>query len=359
MGASPTLVVGTREATLPRDYYEVLGVARGAAEKDIKAAYRRLARKYHPDVTGEDPKATERFKEISEAYECLSDPAKRRAYDLFGHPRIDSGGFDGFKDGFTNVADLFNDLFNRKDPSKPEPGVDVEVELPVSFREAFEGTKKPVEAELLRPCADCEGRGFPEGAKEGPCADCGGEGKVRMPGPIPFRRACGTCGGSGLVPERRCKKCGGSGTRRVKERLMVTVPAGVDTGSRLRLKGRGAVGRNGGPAGDLYVRVAVEPDPRFERDGDDLHTQVRVGLKEALMGGNVEVPLPTGTARMTLPAGTQGGQVFRLRDKGFPKLGGKGGLGDAFVTVQLRIPKTLDDDARRLLDELSERIPDL
>ena len=347
-----------KEAALRRDYYEVLGVPRRAADKDIKAAYRRLARRYHPDVTGDDPRATERFKEISEAYECLSDPSRRRAYDLFGHPASDTGGFDGFKDGFAGVADLFNDLFHRQDPTRPEPGVDVEVELEVSLREAFEGAKKPLDAELLRPCADCQGRGFPEGAKERPCADCAGEGRVKMPGPLPLRRSCATCQGAGVVREQRCRRCGGKGTARVKERLMVTVPAGVDDGSRLRLKGRGAAGRNGGPPGDLYVRVVVTPDPRFERDGDDLYTQIRVGLKEALLGGSVEVPLPTGVARMTLPAGTQGGQIFRLKDKGFPRLGGKG-HGDAFVTVQVRVPKVLDDDAKRLVDELASHVPDL
>lgn len=340
---------------MPRDYYQVLGVHRRASEQEIKAAYRRLARKYHPDVNGDDPKATERFKELSEAYEVLSDPAKRRAYDLFGHPKDDGLG-GSFKGGFASVYDLFSEIFSGGEDDRPTPGIDVEAEVEVSLREAFEGAKKCVEVELLRPCEGCDGRGYPEGAEVKRCPACQGEGKTRAPGPLPFKLTCRRCSGRGALYDPVCRRCGGDGVRRRQEKLSVTIPPGVDEGTRLRLKGRGAVGKKGGPPGDLYVRVRLLPDARFERDGEDLHTQVRVGLREALLGGSVDVPLPTGTARMSIPAGTQGGQVFRLKGKGFPRLGQKG-RGDLFVTVQLRVPQALDEESKRLVDALAERLP--
>jgi molecular chaperone DnaJ len=339
-----------------RDYYKVLGVPRKATQREIKAAYRRLARKYHPDVTGEDDHATERFKEITEAYETLSDPKRRRAYDLFGTAKDDTGPFDGFADGVSGFADLFGDFFRGGDPTKPAPGVDVEVDLEVTFQEAFDGAQKVVEAELLRPCSECEGRGAPKDVKPGPCDECDGTGKVGAAGPLPFKRACPRCDGRGRVYPKKCKACRGKGSRQEKERLKVTVPPGVDDGSRLRLKKRGAAGHNGGPPGDLYVRVSVADDERFERDGEDVHTQVRVPVSVALLGGHAEVDTPTGRARLTVPAGTQGGQVFRLRDKGFAALGGKR-RGDLYVTVQLSVPR-LDDSQRRQVEELRDVVSD-
>jgi molecular chaperone DnaJ len=340
----------------PRDYYQVLGVPRRASQREIKAAFRRLARKYHPDVTGEDTHATERFKEITEAYEVLSDDKRRRAYDLFGHPKDDSGPFDGFAEGVSSFTDLFGDLFNSKDPSRPSPGIDVEIDLEVTFAEAFEGAQKVVEARLLRPCSECDGRGAPKDVKSGPCDECEGSGKVAAAGPLPFKRTCPRCEGKGRLYPRKCKACKGAGMREQSERLNVTVPPGVDDGSRLRLKGRGAAGDNGGSAGDLYVRVTVTADERFERDGDDVHTQVRVPLSVALLGGHADVDTPTGGARLTIPAGTQGGQVFRLRDKGFTALGGKN-RGDLYVTVQLSVPR-LDDEQRRRIEDLRDAVGD-
>lgn len=342
---------------MARDYYEILGVSKRANEREIKAAYRRLARQYHPDVTGDDQRATERFKELTEAYEVLSDSRRRRTYDLFGHPKSDSVGFE-FGEGVQGFYDFVSEVFKGRETKGPSPGVDVEVDLEVTLREAFEGTQKTVEAEILRPCPDCEGQGVPKDAKTGPCPDCKGTGKVASPGPLPFRRACARCDGKGQIFEVKCKPCRGQGARKMKERLKVTVPAGVDTGSRLRLKGRGAAGGSGGPAGDLYVRVSVLGDERFEREGDDLWTQVRVPVSDALLGGSVDVPLPNGSARMSVPPGTQGGQVFRLKDKGFFALFGKGKRGALFVTVQLRVPKELDDEARAIVGRLREHVSD-
>lgn len=340
---------------MARDYYEILGISRRANEREVKAAYRRLARQYHPDVTGDDRKATERFKEITEAYEVLSDAKRRRAYDLFGSHKSSGGGFE-FGEGVQGFYDFVSEVFRGRETHGPSPGVDVEVDLEVTLQEAFEGAQKTVEVDLLRPCPDCEGTGAPKGTKKGPCPDCSGTGKVSAPGPLPFRRACARCDGKGQVFEARCKPCRGEGARTLKERLKVTVPAGVDTGSRLRLKGRGAAGGSGGPPGDLYVRVKVLDDERFERDGDDLWTQVRVPLSDALLGGSTDVPLPNGAARMAVPRGTQGGQVFRLKGKGFPALGGKGKRGDLLVTVQLRVPKELDEEALATVERLKERV---
>ncbi len=272
-----------------RDYYEVLGVRRKATEREIKQAFRRLAREFHPDVTGDDPVATERFKEITEAYECLSDAQKRRRYDLFGAPGDDGGSlFDGFAD-VSGAVDAIRDLFRRGEED-PVPGEDLEIDVDVPFRTAFEGGKVPL---VLTP------RG----------------GKAQT--------------------------------------LTITVPPGVDNGSRLRLREKGMAGKKGGPPGDLFVRVEVEDDPRFFRDKKDLYVEVKVPLKDALVGGRVEVPLPDGSLTMTVPPGTQGGQVFRLAEKGFVVLGKKE-RGDLFVTVQLRVPKKVGAKAHALIQQLDE-----
>lgn len=342
---------------MARDYYEVLGIDRRASDKEVKAAYRKLARQFHPDVTGEDLRATERFKEVSEAYECLSDPKRRRAYDLFGHPQGE-GGVSDIKEGLQQVVETLGEFFQRRSPRQPEPGTDAEVSLRVTFQQAFEGTREEVEAELLRPCLDCSGSGLEPNEVEKPCTDCHGSGRSRIAGALPLKKSCPTCLGTGHADTQRCRKCGGRSHRVRKERLMVTVPPGVADNARLRLKERGGAGAYGGSPGDLYVRLQVTPDERFHREGDDLHTQVRIGLQEAILGGRVAVPLPVGAARMAIPPGTQGGQVFRLKDKGFPHVG-RDGKGDLYVSVQLRIPKTLDDESRALLQALSERVEDI
>lgn len=342
---------------MARDYYEILGIDRRASDKEVKAAYRKKARQFHPDVTGEDLRATERFKEVSEAYECLSDPTRRRAYDLFGHPDGE-GGLSDLKDGIQQVVESLGDFFQRKAPRQPEPGTDDEVTLRVTFQEAYEGTHKEIEAELLRPCGACDGSGLEKLPEATVCPDCSGTGRSRIAGALPLKKTCMTCQGSGQCDTQRCKKCAGRSHRVRKERLKVKVPPGVAENARLRLKGRGGAGTFGGTPGDLYVRLEVSPDPQFFREKDDLHTQVRVGLKEAIVGGQVDVPLPVGSARMLVPPGTQGGQVFRLKDKGFPHLG-KEGNGDLYVSVQLRIPKKLDDESQSLLEKLSERIEEM
>lgn len=342
---------------MARDHYQTLGVDRRASDKEIKAAYRRLARQLHPDVTGDDPRATARFKEVSEAYECLSDPKKRKTYDLFGPSPspVDLGDVrESLKQSVAGLAASLSEFWNRRPARAPEPGLDAEAEVEATFQEAFSGAKKEVEVELWRSCAACGGQGIPADAARRACTSCGGNGKATFPGPLPLRRPCSTCGGSGEVYTRTCRPCSGMGRTRRRERLRVTLPAGVAEGTQLRLKGRGDAGTHGGPAGDLYVRVRVREDPRFVREGDDILTQVRIPLRDAVLGTSVWVPLPAGSAKMVVPPGTQGGQVFRLRGQGFPHLQGSG-AGDALVTLQLRVPTSLDDEDRQLLEHLGDK----
>jgi DnaJ-class molecular chaperone len=279
------------EQALAKDYYKVLGVKKGADDKAIKSAYRKLARQYHPDVTGSDPKATARFRQINEAYEVLSDPVKRRRYDLFGAAGVGGGAPGGGNwppRDFSGFADLFSDLFSGGDKDRPKPGADREMSLKISLKEAYQGARKKVDLGM----GGAEGKGSKKSAP-----------------------------------------------------LSVSIPAGVESGSRVRLQGKGQAGEMGGPAGDLYLVIEVEDDERFSRQGADLFTEVQIDLSDALFGGSVEVPLPTGNARITIPAGTQGGQIFRLREKGFADLK-NGGRGSLYATVHIKIPRHLNEEAR-------------
>ena len=336
-----------------RDYYKILGVPKGATDGEIKRAYRKLARQLHPDVTGDDPKSTEKFKQITEAYEVLSDAKRRRTYDLFGGP----SSADAPDPPFAGFADAVAEVLRRNQRrTGPEPGIDVDRVVNVTLHEAATGCEKTIDVDMLRPCATCEGKGYPKDKPPETCPECSGSGTKG--GTFPLKRTCARCDGDGTIRRYTCKACAGDGARRDKERLKVTVPAGVDTGTKLRLKGRGEAGKNGGVAGDLYVVVEVEDDARFERDGAHLKTTLRIGIKEALLGGRAEVPLPDGSAMMTIPAGTQGGQVFRIRGRGMPRLGGDKS-GDVLVTVQLRIPKSLSADAKELVEKLAATVPEL
>ena len=331
----------------PRDYYRALGIAKGASEGEIKRAYRRLARQLHPDVTGDDPHSTEKFKQITEAYEVLSDAKRRRSYDLFGAP----GSSSRIEPPFAGFADAFHDVLRRNQRKNrgPAPGVDVERELSVTLAEAASGCEKLLELEVSRPCLACDGAGFPKDKPPETCPECLGVGTKG--GTFPLKRTCSRCEGDGTIRRYTCKACAGEGAAREQDRLKVTVPAGVDSGTRLRLKTRGEAGKNGGISGDLYVVIEVARDTRFERVGADLTTTLRIGLKEALLGGRAEVPLPGGTAMMTIPAGTQGGQVFRIRGRGMPRMAAKSS-GDVLVTVQLRVPRKLSADTRAIVEKL-------
>jgi len=348
----------------PFDYYKTLGVQKAATDAEIKTAYRRLARQLHPDVTGDDPKSTEKFKQITEAYEVLSDSRRRRTYDLFGAPSASGGAPGGppVDTPFSDIADAVADVWRRTQRrTGPEPGTDIERLVMITLAEAATGCEKVIELDVMRGCVACEGKGHPKDKPPETCPDCAGAGTKG--GTFPLKRTCSRCDGAGVVRRYTCKACAGEGARREKETLKVTVPAGVDNGTRLRMKGRGVAGRNGGAPGDLYAVVDVSPDSRFERDGADLKTTLRVGIKDALLGGRAEVALPHGTAVMTIPAGTQGGQIFRIRGKGMPRLTTATGAGDVLVTVQVRIPTGLSTDARTqlqtMLQKLEQVVPEL
>ncbi|MBX6394168.1 MAG: molecular chaperone DnaJ [Alicyclobacillaceae bacterium] len=355
-----------------RDYYEVLGVDRNATVEEIKKAYRRLARKYHPDVNKEDPQAAEKFKEINEAYEVLSDPEKRRQYDQFGHAGVGQGaGFQGaggpggpggfdFGD-FGGLGDLFDMFFGGgRQRTGPQRGADLEYELTIDFREAAFGTEKEIRIPRTETCDRCGGSGARPGTKVERCPACGGTGHqetvVNTPlGRMINRRVCPRCHGEGRYIPDPCPKCDGRGQVRVARTVSVKIPAGVDTGNRIRLSGHGEPGIRGGPPGDLFIVVHVKPDPFFERDEFDVHCQVPVNFVQAALGDEIEVPTLDGRVKLRIPPGTQTGTSFRLKGKGIPRLRG-GGRGDQHVRVVVVTPTRLSERARQLLRELGQEL---
>ncbi|MCP4502843.1 MAG: DnaJ domain-containing protein [Deltaproteobacteria bacterium] len=335
---------------MARDHYKVLGVDKRATEDELKQAYRTLARRYHPDMTGSDPDKTERFKKISDAYTVLSDAKRRRQYDLFGDAED-----EGIENPFSMFVDVISDFF-RNDAEVPRPGCDVETPLDLSFKDAWLGLEDAeVEVHLLRGCETCTGKGFAENVEMKKCPKCKGEGEVKRK--IGLKRSCGKCEGSGEVPSRFCRDCKGKKSRKKTEQLKVRVPPGVNTGTRLRLKGRGPVGTVGAISGDLYIKLYVGDDPRFIREGTSLRTTISVPLKTALQGGETEVPLPDGNLVLKIPARTQGGQMFRIRGRGFPELGKKE-RGDFLVQVKVKIPGELDEEGEKKLQEFAAHLPE-
>ncbi len=348
-----------------RDYYEVLGVKRGATEDELKKAYRKLARRYHPDVNPGDKAAEEKFKEISEAHEVLADPEKRKQYDALGHAAFEGfrpgpgGGREGFGGGFGpgagfDFSDLFGDLFGQGGgfrPASPRRGADLEYEMEVGFREAVLGTEKEISYRRSAPCPECSGKGYQAGTGGGACPQCGGQGRVNLQrGPISLQQACPRCRGTGRLPGTPCAKCSGRGTEPKPERIRVHIPAGVDEGSRVRVAGKGEAGPDGGSPGDLFIRVHVHPDPRFRREGEDLVTTVELPVLDALLGGTVLVPTLGEAVRMKVPAGTQNGQRFRLKGKGVA------GRGDLYAQVEVQVPRKLDADVKQTLEGLRGRL---
>ena len=343
-----------------RDYYEVLGVSQGASEEELKKAYRRLAMKLHPDRNPGDAEAEGRFKEASEAYEVLCDAQKRAIYDQYGHEGLErgggGGGFGG--GGFSDIfGDVFADIFGGGRESSRR-GSDLRYSLELSLEKAAAGTTESIRIPTLIDCETCSGHGTANGKPPPKCSTCGGSGQVRVQqGFFVLQQTCPHCRGRGTQINDPCKSCRGAGKLRKEKTLEVKIPAGVDTGDRIRLAGEGEPGQRGAPPGDLYVQVAVAQHDFFERDGVDLHCAVPIDLVTATLGGEVEVPTLSGKASLRIPEGTQGGKVFRLRNMGIKSVRG-GGMGDLLCAVQVETPVNLSRRQKELLREFGDSLDD-
>ena len=343
-----------------RDYYEILGVERNADAGALKKVFRKLALKYHPDRNPDDPTAEESFKEVAEAYEVLADADKRARYDRFGHAGLAGAGrAPPSEDLFSHFGDIFGDIFGggRRTRNRPARGSDLRYDLELTLEEAVLGAKHELVIPRVQSCGTCEGKGLKEGAQATTCSQCGGSGQVsRQQGPFMFSMTCPRChgGGRSVREEDNCGDCGGSGKERIERKVSVRVPPGVDTGTRMRVSGEGEVGERGGTAGDLYVVLVVKPHDKFERDGDDLHTEIEIDIATAVLGGKKDVDLiDGGTDKVRLPAGVQPDERVRIRGKGVPHLNGSG-RGDLYAHVRVRIPKKLSREQRKLFEKLAE-----
>lgn len=347
---------------MAEDLYEILGVSRDAPPEEIKAAYRKLARKYHPDANREDPDAEEKFKRVAAAWEVLGDPEKRKAYDRFGSTRGYDGapGFGG-AGGFADIGDLFDILGSvfggvggGARGRRPARGADFRIDLKVSFEEAAAGARKEIEVPAFQECDTCAGSGAAPGTTPEVCDLCGGSGQMRMQqGFFVMARPCTKCDATGTYIPKPCPTCEGTGFVRTTNTLNVEVPPGVRDGQKLRWEGKGAPGAMGGPPGDLYVVVKLKEHPLFERQDDDLLCTVPISFTQAALGGKVDVPTLDGKVVMTVPAGTQSGKVLRLRKKGFPSVVGSV-RGDQLVTLVVETPVNLNEKQRELLEQLAE-----
>lgn len=361
---------------MAKDYYDILGVAKGATEDELKKAYRRLARKYHPDVNKEAG-AEEQFKEVQKAYDVLSDSTKRQQYDQFGEAAFQGGGpggygggFGGFSGGFGEDMGGFSDIFEsffggsmggsgrRQSANGPQAGDDIRYDLNVDFEVAINGKEFTLEIPQLATCSKCEGTGSRAGTKPSTCGKCGGSGRVRMVqqtflGSFEQVVACPNCRGEGKVISDPCPNCNGSGRERKIAKVKVKVPAGVDSGMKLRVPGAGNMGVRGGKQGDLYIYITVKDSPHFVRDGDDLHSEINISFIQAILGGEVEIHSATGKTKVTIPAGVQPGTVLRLRGKGMPVVNNTA-HGDHFLKVNVTIPKHLTAKQKASLDALKE-----
>ncbi len=358
------------------DYYRTLGLEKEASDKEIKRAYRRLARRYHPDINPGDKAAEDRFKEIQEAYSVLSDSEKRKTYDRYGQaepgnsfPGGGTRGFDfqGFQSGrpgsssFSSFGEIFSDLFGRRPGQSggmPRRGGDLEYHIKIPFLEAVNGVRKRVNFHRREACDECQGSGSRSGSRTRPCPECQGSGQAQQRhGTMTFATTCGGCGGSGQIRVGDCIACRGQGLQAVSEALSVRIPAGVNTGSRIRIPGKGDSGAQGGSPGDLYLVVETESHELFWREGNQIYCEIPVTVTEAVLGADIEVPTVSGKARLRIPAGTQGGQKFRLKKKG--AFGPKGGArGDQIVRVRIVVPESAHGRSKELLREFAKLHPE-
>ncbi|UBF25296.1 molecular chaperone DnaJ [Kovacikia minuta CCNUW1] len=354
---------------MARDYYEILGVSRDSDKEEIKRAYRRLARKYHPDVNKEDG-AEERFKEINRAYEILSEPETRARYDRFGEAGVGSGvGAGGFQDfgDMGGFADIFESFFSgfggatgqTRRRSGPARGDDLRLDLKLDFREAVFGGEREIRINHLETCATCTGTGAKPGTRPRTCSTCNGAGQVRRATRTPFGSftqvsVCPTCNGTGQVIEDKCESCSGNGQRQETKKLKINIPAGVDNGTRLRVSGEGDAGQRNGPPGDLYVYLFVNEDPEFRREGINVLSDLKISYLQAILGCRLEVNTVDGPQELVIPAGTQPGKVLTLEGKGVPKLGNPVSRGDHLITIEVEIPTRISTEERELLEKLAK-----
>ncbi|HHW45680.1 MAG TPA: molecular chaperone DnaJ [Clostridiales bacterium] len=349
-----------------RDYYEVLGVERGASEEEIKKAYRKAAKKYHPDLNPGDKEAEKKFKEVNEAYAVLSDPEKRARYDRFGHAGVDpnsaagaGSGFSGFDFDFGDIGDIFSSFFGggfgsrSSNPNAPRRGSDTSATVALSFEEAAKGCKKTVDISRVENCPECGGSGARKGTTPVTCPNCNGSGHVKFTQRTPFgimqtQRICDRCGGKGTIIEKPCHKCAGKGRVRVTKAQTVDIPAGIDDGQVIKLRGGGDEGINGGPPGDLHITVSVRPHPIFERNGYDVYCEIPITFVQACLGAEIVVPTLDGKVKFTVHEGTQPGDEFKLKGKGIQRLNGLG-RGDQYVKILVEIPKNLTEKQKEIL----------
>ncbi|NLK72187.1 MAG: molecular chaperone DnaJ [Clostridiales bacterium] len=348
-----------------RDYYEVLGISKGATTEEIKRAYRKKAHEYHPDKNGGDKEAEEKFKEVNEAYEILSDPQKKERYDRFGHAGVDpsaggfGGGFGGFEDIFSDIFDMFGGGFSSSGRKRngPMKGADLKEHVTITFNEAAFGVEKNLSIYRHETCNECDGTGAKKGTSRVTCPNCNGSGEVRTQQRTPFGQfinvhPCDRCKGKGTIIEELCEVCNGLGKVKNKVNIKVKIPAGVDNESIISLRGEGEPGINGGPRGDLYVLIKVLPHKLFKRDGNDLILEIPITFPQAALGDDLVVPTLEGKISYKIPAGTQSGTVFRIKGKGIKHVN-TGRMGDLYVKIIVEIPKKLTGEQKKLLQKLA------
>lgn len=361
-----------------RDYYEALGLSKGASEEEIKKAYRKLAKKYHPDLNPGDKEAEAKFKEVSEAYEVLSDSQKRANYDQFGHAGVDpnfgggSGGYGPGGFGGVDIGDIFDSMFGggfggfggsrRNNPNAPRAGEEVFASVTISFLEACHGVEKEISISKLEPCSTCHGSGAAPGSKPTSCPDCGGRGRIQVQQRTPFgvvnsTRTCSRCGGKGTIISSPCSNCRGTGRQSTSKKIKVNIPAGIDDGQTLLISGGGNAGINGGPNGDLSIAVTVRPDPIFNRKGFDILCEAPITYWQAVNGADIIVPTIDGKVKYHVDEGTQPGTTFRLRGKGSPRLHERG-RGDMLITITIEVPKNLNSDQKAALKKFEDSLDD-
>ena len=350
-----------------RDYYEVLGIDKSASDEEIKKAYRKLAKKYHPDMNPGDKEAESRFKEVNEAYEVLSDADKRAKYDQYGFAAFDPSSFQSSAEGFGGFADILNDLFGGgfggfggggQSRTGPAKGSTVRASLTLTLEEAAFGCEKAVTVERYETCDTCHGNGCAPGTSPEVCPDCHGTGTVQVRRQTPMgvfatSSPCPKCGGKGRIIHQPCKDCRGSGMVRKKKTIQASIPAGIDNGQTISIRGQGNAGKNGGPAGDLLITITVRPHELFRREGTSVLCEAPITFTQAVLGAELEIPTIDGKVKYTLPEGTQSGTTFRLKGKGIPSINGRG-RGDQYVTVYIETPKNLNKEQKEALKKFAE-----